>query len=136
MRVQVHEYENTFSTCALCPRINTVGTCCDPDDPGDTRCTGGDRCDNVLFYCLMPLGNVPDNTIILSMVDLDGNPITRATGLGCLQPSTALRSNENRDNDFLLNPGMGLTNPLVFEVTAVRWQVSVLTQLLYMYGGT
>ena len=129
MRVQVHEYLNTFSTCALCPRINNVGTCC--DDPETISCTGGDRCDNVFFYCLMPLGSVPDNPIIFSMVD-GNDPITRATDLGCLQPSTALRSDRSRDGNSLLisNPGLGLSNPLEFEVTAVRWQVSVLIQVL------
>ena len=133
LRVQVHNYQNTFNTCAQCPRINSVGTCCDDQD--DTNgCEAGDRCDNVFFYCLMPLGSVPSNSTIFSLAD-ENDLITRATGLGCLQPSTALRSdiNENGDTINFFNPSgmvLGLSSPLEFEVTAVRWQVSVLTQLL------
>ena len=126
MRVQVHQYLNVFNTCVECPTINGVKTCCDDKDDTD-GCGGSDRCDNVFFYCLMPLGSVPSNSTIFS-TENENALITRARDLGCLQLSTALRSDRSGDDDVLLlsNPGMGLSNPLEFEVTAVRWQVSVL----------
>ena len=121
-----------MGTCAQCPRVEIFGACCDgSQDTVLLGCAGEDRCDNVFFYCLMPLGSVPNNSTIFSMADLDENdPITRAGHLGCLQPSTALRSDENTNSatvSLFDPPGMllGLPNPLEFEVTGVRWQVSV-----------
>ena len=132
MRVQVHQYLNVFNTCAECPTINGVRTCC--DDKDDTNgCEPFDRCDNEFFYCLMPLGSVRSNSVIFSTED-ENDLVTRAIDLGCLQPSTALRSNTNGNGvpiDFF-DPSemvLGLPNPLEFEVTAVRWQVGVFTVL-------
>ena len=104
-------------------------TCC--DDKDDTNgCGGSDRCDNQFFYCLMPLGSVPSNSTIFSTED-ENDVIVRARDLGCLQPSTALRSDVNRNGgtiDFFDPSGrvLELPNPLEFVVNAIRWQVGTL----------
>ena len=76
----------------------------------------------------MPLGNTPlTNTIVDTLAVR--NIATRADQLGCLQPPVSLRSDENTDGatiNFLADTVLGLPNPLEFEVTADRWQVSTL----------
>ena len=99
--------------------------CCDGDD--ETVCRGGDRCDTEFFYCLMPLGVVPDTNDVLDTVE-EENRVTRAELLGCIQPGTALKSDVSRDTlgtqiEFDNDRVLGLPNPLEFVVQASKWQV-------------
>ena len=75
----------------------------------------------------MPLESAPLTDTIMDTLT-ERNIATRADKLGCLQPPVALRSDVNQNGafiDFLSDTVLGLLNPLEFEVTANRWQVSI-----------
>ena len=107
-----------MNTCAECDL-----TCCDSKD---FICGRGERCDDEFFYCLFPLGSfLLESTVFESVSEVD--TVTRAEQLGCLQPSTALRSDVDTDGEGPgFGPVLGLSNPLQFEVTADRWQVNMI----------
>ena len=114
-------YSNVGSSCLKC------GDCCDdPLIPHHSTCTGEDRCDNVFFYCLRRLGS-PLPQVDYVRLSSFRKTVSRANELGCTQPSIALRSHVNLNSVFVnfnSDTVLGLPNPLVFEVTADRWQVS------------
>ena len=114
LRVQVSGYSNPANTCYQC-------ICC--DGAGQAACTNNRRCDNEFFYCLMPSGSSPATTAVSSASE-DFN--TRAGQLSCL-PQTAQWSQQVNTNagaiNFMSDTVLGLPNPLIFEVTAPRWQV-------------
>ena len=83
----------------------------------------------------MPLGSLPllDNIVDTVMVD---DRVARAEQLGCLQPSTAQKSAINLNGqmiDFRSEMVLGLPNPLEFEMTAVKWQVSPAIKIAIVY---
>ena len=124
LRVQVERYRNPFNTCVEC-LDNSERVCC--DNNVETECVGGDRCDTEFFYCLMPLGVVPDVSDVFDTVE-EENRDTRAELLGCIQPGTALKSDVSRDTlgtqiEFDNDTVLGLPNPLEFVVQASKWQV-------------
>ena len=113
------QYSNPANTCFQCEQM-----CCDSfsTDP----CLSFEKCDNEFFYCLMPLDSIPltESDNISDTVLVDDRVNARA---GCLQPSTAQRSEINLNGemiDFRSEIVLGLPNPLEFEMSAVRWQVS------------
>ena len=80
----------------------------------------------------MPLGNMPLADTIVD-TETERNLTTRAGRLGCLQPPVALRSDVNHNGgtvDFTSDTVLGLPNPLVFEMTADRWQVRIIMSLI------
>ena len=119
LRVLVSGYSNPKNTCYQCTK-NSVQGCC--DNYKITNCGMRERCDNVFFYCLMPSGSSPATAVVSSASEKFS---TRARQLGCL-PQSAQWSKRNDDAatiDFTSSRVLGLPNPLVFEVTAPRWQV-------------
>ena len=116
LRVLFSGYSNPDNTCYQCTSGGVQG-CCDSRD--QTDCTGGRRCDNEFFYCLMPSGSSPATTAVSSASE-DFN--TRAGQLGCL-PQSAQWSQVDTNAQAMSTTVLGLPNPLVFEVTAPRWQV-------------
>ena len=124
--MQVHSYDNPTNLCAGC---GEGPGCCDAF--GENECTGNDRCDNVFFYCLRPLGT-PTSTleaILENRMIFENSVEDRARELQCLQPPPAFRSDRNMDDrfiDFSETEFLGLPNPMEFQVNASMWEVSIM----------
>ena len=126
LRVQVSDYSNPRSTCVECRdnEDDPLGCC---DNNSETECSISQRCDNEFFYCLLPRAGA---TLTLDTI-MESRTINDATdrgeALGCLQPSTALRSGRNLNDapiDFLSETVLDLPNPLEFQIEAEEWEVS------------
>ena len=122
--MQVHSYDNPTNLCAGC---GEGPGCC--DNFGGNDCTGEERCDNIFFYCLRPLGT-PTRTleaILENRLIFENSIEDHARELQCLQPPPAFRSDRNVDDGFINfseTEFLGLPNPMEFQVNASMWEVS------------
>ncbi len=116
LRAHVSAYRNPDNICFR----NRGRRCCDDDSRICSRTS--ENCDNEFFFCVRALGAPVDKTPATS-----GSVTNRAGGLQCLNPSSAIISNINRDGshiDFSDDTFLGVRNPMEFQVTASLWEVS------------
>ena len=127
LSVQVHSYSNPENRCVECIRSDNTFGCCDTFDA--PVCTGDRRCDNEFFYCLRPLRASNLASQIITNTVSERSLVTRATALQCLGSPAAVRTN-TVDMDapasqvFSGMEYLGIDNPIMFEVTAEKWEVS------------
>ena len=104
--VNVLSYDNPTNRCEECGTSGMTQTCCDDRTLGD--CTGTDRCDNMFFYCLRPLGSL----------NVETNPFN------CGPMFTSEVNEDAAPIDFDQPQVLGLSNPLTLVGPTVAWQVS------------
>ena len=127
LSVQVHSYSNPENRCAGCIRTDTTFGCCDMFDA--PVCTGDRRCDNEFFYCLRPLRASNLASQIITNTVSERSLVTRATTLQCLESPAAVRTilvdmDAPASQVFSGMEYLGIDNPIMFEVTAEKWEVS------------
>lgn len=128
LSVQVHLYNNPTNRCVGCG--DDFGCC---DRFREDVCTDELRCDNEFFYCLRPLR--ASNLARQDIMDTVGERSleTRATTLQCLESPAAIRTDTDTDAASRVFSGveyLGIDNPMMFEVTAKKWEVSSYAQSL------
>ena len=77
----------------------------------------------MFLFCVRPLGTA--DPTLRTLEDTISN--NRARELQCMQPPSALTSDEANDGDhinFARRTFLGIPNPMEFPVTASMWEVS------------
>ena len=85
----------------------------------------------MFLFCVRPLGTA--DPTLRTLEDTISN--YRARELQCIQPPSALRSDEANDGSRMNFAGpmfLGILNPMEFQVTASMWEVSRVVSITYM----